>query len=281
MVSIRFLPCRGRRALALCALTFAAFLLAHFPVLSGAAYASTPADAPAVVEKTTTVTSMTSSSTPSSSSVTTSSTLLSEYPNDLLLSVHPKRPIASLTLHVRAKPDSGIDDADCTDFSGPGAPVGFSGVSTLDFTDLPRGRLDRSQQFARCTYFTQERHGPLSAGDFSIPTLSAKDASGEPVDVAICATDFRADGLLIPGPDKCRKACGDAVCDGGPPTAQDALAVLRTAVGLRLCPPNLCDANASGDVRTTDALAVLKRAVGLPVNLLCLPAPCVLLRTTY
>jgi len=55
--------------------------------------------------------------------------------------------------------------------------------------------------------------------------------------------------------------CGDAVYDDAV-TATDALATLRTAVGLQSCNLCLCDVNGSGTVSAGDALAILRLAVG-------------------
>lgn len=51
----------------------------------------------------------------------------------------------------------------------------------------------------------------------------------------------------------------------------DALFALRGAVGALACEPCRCDADGSGNVRTSDALAILKFAVGLDVILKCPP----------
>jgi len=56
-------------------------------------------------------------------------------------------------------------------------------------------------------------------------------------------------------------------------TAVDALAVLRTVVGLASCELCVCDVDGSGMVLATDALIVLRRSVGLPVTLACPPCP--------
>jgi hypothetical protein len=74
---------------------------------------------------------------------------------------------------------------------------------------------------------------------------------------------------------KCRdvdqvcKACGQPVGTGAAPTASDALAILRTAVGTGQCAPCVCDVDGTGSVVASDALLTLKRAVGQGVTLTC------------
>ncbi|HYB99468.1 MAG TPA: hypothetical protein VEC57_10105 [Candidatus Limnocylindrales bacterium] len=63
--------------------------------------------------------------------------------------------------------------------------------------------------------------------------------------------------------------CGQPVTSGSDPTASDALAVLRRAVGTLACDLCVCDVNQSGSVTATDALATLKNAVGQDVDLSC------------
>jgi hypothetical protein len=67
--------------------------------------------------------------------------------------------------------------------------------------------------------------------------------------------------------------CGQPASTGDRPTASDALAVLRAAVGTEACDLCTCDADGSGSVAATDALAVLRRAVGLAVPLACTACP--------
>jgi spore coat protein A len=62
--------------------------------------------------------------------------------------------------------------------------------------------------------------------------------------------------------------CGDATGNGNL-TAEDALRVLRNAVGTLLCEPCVCDANGSGSTTASDALLVLRAAVGQQGKLAC------------
>lgn len=66
--------------------------------------------------------------------------------------------------------------------------------------------------------------------------------------------------------------CGQPQSTGSAPTATDALAVLKGAVGLgSACDstPCICDVNGDGNVTSSDALAVLQAAVGTPIALAC------------
>jgi hypothetical protein len=62
--------------------------------------------------------------------------------------------------------------------------------------------------------------------------------------------------------------CGDAADSPGV-TASDALAVLRSAVGLEECSLCICDTDGSNKVSAPDALFTLKKGVGQPVTLRC------------
>src|SRR5262249_18729173 len=55
--------------------------------------------------------------------------------------------------------------------------------------------------------------------------------------------------------------------------ASDALAVLKTAVGSRVCSLCICDVDRSGKTTASDALLTLKFAVGQPVKLACVACP--------
>lgn len=66
-----------------------------------------------------------------------------------------------------------------------------------------------------------------------------------------------------------RGDCGQPVSDGSRPTAGDALVALRTAVGLDVCKPCVCDANANGGTTAVDALLILHVAVDLGTELSC------------
>jgi hypothetical protein len=64
--------------------------------------------------------------------------------------------------------------------------------------------------------------------------------------------------------------CGDA--DGsGTISASDALAALRSAIGVASCALLACDVNGSGDITAADALRILEYAVDQNVGLGCSP----------
>ncbi len=66
--------------------------------------------------------------------------------------------------------------------------------------------------------------------------------------------------------------CGQPQSTGSSPTASDALAVLKSAVGLPTncdTTPCVCDVNGNGSVTSSDALQVLQAAVGAPGLLAC------------
>ncbi|HYC54540.1 MAG TPA: hypothetical protein VEL28_06360 [Candidatus Binatia bacterium] len=63
--------------------------------------------------------------------------------------------------------------------------------------------------------------------------------------------------------------CGQPATSGSQPTTRDALYVLRASVGSEECELCVCDVDDSGDIETTDALAVLRTAVGLDAAIDC------------
>jgi hypothetical protein len=218
---------------------------------------------------TTTTTTTTPSITVSTAFVSTSSSMLVDYDNDRVFAVFPSQPIASLTVHMKAYPDYGPDDAPCV-FWGPGSSVaGFDGETTFTFASLSKGELDRSQGLFNCSYYTHEPHGALDGDDIRATKLEGRNSDGELVPVEICLVDQDYDSIPLPGPGDCRQACGDAICDGGEPTAADSLAVLKRALGTFSCALRICDTNHDGQVTSTDALKVLRRAVSLRSVLLC------------
>jgi hypothetical protein len=68
---------------------------------------------------------------------------------------------------------------------------------------------------------------------------------------------------------QCPRGCGDPNGAPGSITSFDALAALRTAVGLDPCKLCICDADDSGAVFANDAMLVLRKAVGLSIVLAC------------
>lgn len=204
-------------------------------------------------------------------SSTTTWSLIADYENVVFLGVFPSVPIASLTVHVTADA-YGDDDASCSYF-GPGSePASWFGARTFSYTSLPGGVLDRTQGVMMCSYYTHEPFGSLTPSDFHVRNLVALDASSQAVPVQLCVLDFSEDDLPVPSEHDCRHACGDAICNGGEPTAADALEVLYAAVGTSSCDLTTCDATGDGVVASSDALATLERAVGIARSMLCRPS---------
>jgi len=67
-------------------------------------------------------------------------------------------------------------------------------------------------------------------------------------------------------------SCGDPD-DDRRITAEDALFILRSAVGIETCHPSLCDIDGDGSISAQDARRALRAAVGLPVEITCTPPP--------
>jgi hypothetical protein len=80
--------------------------------------------------------------------------------------------------------------------------------------------------------------------------------------------------LATAGPARAAQGdCGQPISTGSAPSATDALAVLRAAVGTQACEPCICDVDRSGATSATDALAILRVAVGQAVTLRCVACP--------
>jgi hypothetical protein len=63
--------------------------------------------------------------------------------------------------------------------------------------------------------------------------------------------------------------CGQPSTTGETPKSSDALAILRSAVGISTCDLCVCDVNESGTKTSGDALLTLRRSVGQNVALVC------------
>jgi hypothetical protein len=209
--------------------------------------------------------------TSTSSTYDVTSSTRQDYDNERMFGLFPDRPIATLKIHVKSFTDYGPDSFQCL-FYGPGVYVGpgpVYGEHLYSFAGLPKGELNRSQAVFHCGYSTHESHGPLDVDDIQAVLVEGRDSSGKLVPTSICQLWSSDYSIPVPGPDVCREACGDAICDGGEPNTLDAFAVLRGSIGLFRCPLRLCDVNHDGAVRTLDSLRVLRRAVGLRSVLLC------------
>ena len=112
-------------------------------------------------------------------------------------------------------------------------------------------------------------------------------ANSNPCDDGLfCTTnDHCDDGVCIgeptcPATEACSATCNeaeDACLTCGKPFSSarcvvNAVFVLQSAVGLRICDLCTCDVNSSGSVTSTDALMILQTCTGLPTALQC-PLP--------
>jgi hypothetical protein len=113
--------------------------------------------------------------------------------------------------------------------------------------------------------------------DLTILDTFAYGRDGEPATPPrLCAATLRCEeddcghSEFLPEP-----ACGDAVYDGRV-RAVDALAALKTSVGMPSCQPfpTSCDTDGNGEVTGSDALAILLVAVGRAGLELSCPLPC-------
>ncbi len=119
---------------------------------------------------------------------------------------------------------------------------------------------------------TRHFHGLIDEVEFFDRALSGTEVQA--ISEAGTAGKCKPKGC---GPGRCRetdgtcKACAQPISTGAAPTASDALAILRTAVGSQSCRLCVCDVDTSGAVVATDALLTLKRAVGQALVLECPP----------
>lgn len=100
------------------------------------------------------------------------------------------------------------------------------------------------------------------------PTVQVTDVEcpGElPSPTTTTTTLVDATTTTIPG----SGLCGFPVSSGDTPSASDALAALKAAVGVRDCDLCVCDVNSSGSVGASDALGILRAAVGIETPLDC------------
>lgn len=95
------------------------------------------------------------------------------------------------------------------------------------------------------------------------PTSTTTLPGGTTTTTEVPPSSTTTSTTLPPGP-----LCGD-IDGNGRITASDALAALRTAIGLATCELCNCDINGNGVVGATDAFAILNVAVGNNVELQC------------
>ncbi|HYC54496.1 MAG TPA: hypothetical protein VEL28_06140, partial [Candidatus Binatia bacterium] len=151
---------------------------------------------------------------------------------------------------------------------------GGSVVAFSSFCDLGGDNEDGSLEVFRVAVGSDPEQMTESAGCSSLAT--AVDSSGDEIlfDSDCDLTGDNADDsreIFRAGPELAC-VCGAPVTGASPPLASDALAILRGAVGARVCPPCACDTDASGAIVTQDALRALRKAVGADIDLTCPPA---------
>lgn len=133
--------------------------------------------------------------------------------------------------------------------------------------------------FARChvrsSIDPRSQPRELRFTDIQVYGVSAQARDGlAAVPPHLCATNLACESDAVKFGWRGAPLCGDSDYDGDR-DATDALAALRTAVGLPSCRPlaSTCDTDASGRVGATDAARILKVAVGQDVAL-SRPLPC-------
>lgn len=147
-----------------------------------------------------------------------------------------------------------------------GLPVTLEDDSVLGFnTSTPavvptRFRINRAQDLTR---FFVGKLDEVALYDYAL--------DAEAVMTHYLALDICPDGTCLDADGVCKR-CAHPLSSTALPTATDALAILRAAVGSRDCSPCVCDVNASGNIVASDALLALRAAVGESIELIC-PAP--------
>lgn len=144
-----------------------------------------------------------------------------------------------------------------------GQLVGLEDDPVLGFNSLTpnvvptRFRVNRAQDLVRYFIGTLDEV-VLYDYELDAETVLAHHAA---LDVCPVETCLDSDGVC--------KRCALPVSTGASPTATDALAILRAAVGARQCSLCVCDVNSSGAIVASDALLALRRSVGESVELVC------------
>ncbi len=124
--------------------------------------------------------------------------------------------------------------------------------------------------------------GKLDADSDDDGSLDCRDGCPYSVNGEACDCgngEIDGDELCDSGPFSSGRHCND-VCTrvpcgqptkqyGGGATVADALFVLKAAVGVASCDPQVCDTNGAGGITTTDALLVLRKSVGQSITLSC------------
>lgn len=176
-----------------------------------------------------------------------------------------------MRLFFAASTDGGTSFSEPRVLAGPAASlypgVAVSGTGALWVAWMENGDASPFESFAirsldRGLTFSAPASMP---GGYEIASVAANEvftAWNEVPPAGQWSDVFASRGVV--------SACGDANADGRL-TASDALHVLRVAVGIGACAPQVCDFNGSGEISASDALQVLRAAVGDPVIPKCPP----------
>ncbi len=166
---------------------------------------------------------------------------------------------------------SHFDSARCSTLvSGITASFDSFGV---DITGFPNG-FHGPAALVTCTDIFHHDGCPPELGDLSVYIYGAQGPDGALTNLpAICPKRLHCDDWPCgQDGDFVEVACGD-VDGNGSIRLNDALAALRSAVGLSECLLQRCDTDRDGGVDTSDARSILATSVGLQRSLIC-PAPC-------
>jgi hypothetical protein len=154
-----------------------------------------------------------------------------------------------------------------------------SSIVSVGDADLARGLaigivgsptpISGPKDVLRCTWLPSSRL-PV-AGDFDMSEQTAFTTGFQEVHPDFHISDIECDGVV--GSTTTTTELPPAVCgdfdENGKVAISDALAVLRTAVGVLQCAPCVCDVDGNGSVSISDALVVLRIAVGQNPNTNC------------
>lgn len=97
--------------------------------------------------------------------------------------------------------------------------------------------------------------------------VTGVECPGELPSPTTTTTTLETSTTTLPG----AGVCGFPVSSGVKPSASDALAALKAAVGGKFCDLCVCDINSNGSVGAGDALGILRAAVGIATPLVCPP----------
>jgi len=184
-----------------------------------------------------------------------------------VVGIFPRGPLRRLSISVEVNTNYGIEPAGenhCT-LLVEGATMTYAWPGRFQIEFPPGLPYRQSQAVLSCDYYTHEPNLGMSF-DFYLDEATNEDGYGVLRSTALCLTQWDYDD-----PSRTldsRWLCGDADDDESVHVS-DALAVLRTAVGVGSCVNERCDVDGDRSTSPSDALRVLQFAVGRDVSLLC------------